>query len=319
MGAIVFALLAATLYGSADFFGGLATRRSSVMPVMIFSQLAGLVTLLLVLPLLTAATATRADFAWGALAGGALAMGLMLLYQGLATGKMSVVAPVTAVLAVVVSAVAGMVIGDRLSVGAFTGVALAITAITLISQEGRPEKAKAGQEWGAADGLAAALLAGVLIGVFFAALKQTSSASGLLPLVSARLASLVALGAVAVWRRPPLAGHPARRGVADRCRRRARHLRERALSPCHAPRHADYRRDTDLAIPREHDPSRTLLSRRTPPPDSNCWPGVRRARRCAHWRRLDYRGLSVNDVEVAGTIPELAHIIASVGICDRDR
>jgi drug/metabolite transporter (DMT)-like permease len=174
------------------------------MPVMIFSQLAGLVTLLLVLPLLTAATATRADFAWGALAGGALAMGLMLLYQGLATGKMSVVAPVTAVLAVVVSAVAGMVIGDRLSVGAFTGVALAITAITLISQEGRPEKAKAGQEWSAADGLAAALLAGVLIGVFFAALKQTSSASGLLPLVSARLASLVALGAVAVSRRPPL-------------------------------------------------------------------------------------------------------------------
>jgi drug/metabolite transporter (DMT)-like permease len=204
MGAIVFALLAATLYGSADFFGGLATRRSSVMPVMIFSQLAGLVTLLLVLPFLTAATATRADFAWGALAGGALAMGLMLLYQGLATGKMSVVAPVTAVLAVVVSAVAGMVIGDRLSVGAFTGVALAITAITLISQEGRPEKAKAGQGWGAADGLAAALLAGVLIGVFFAALKQTSSASGLLPLVSARLASLVALGAVAVSRPLPL-------------------------------------------------------------------------------------------------------------------
>ena len=80
--------------------GGLASRRSSVMPVMIFSQLAGLITLLLVWPFLPPATATRADFAWGALAGGALAMGLMLLYQGLATGKMRVVAPVTAVLAV---------------------------------------------------------------------------------------------------------------------------------------------------------------------------------------------------------------------------
>ena len=43
MATIVFALLSATLYGSADFLGGLATRRSSVMPVMIFSQLAGLI------------------------------------------------------------------------------------------------------------------------------------------------------------------------------------------------------------------------------------------------------------------------------------
>ena len=201
MAAIVFALLSATLYGSADFLGGLASRRSSVMPVMIFSQLAGLLTLLLMLPFLPAATAIRADFAWGAVAGGALGIGLMLLYQGLATGKMSVVAPVTAVLAVVVSAVAGMVIGDRLSVGAFTGVALALMAITLIGQDGTQEKANAG--WGAAHGLAAALSAGVLIGVFFAALKQTSPASGLLPLVAARLAALVALGAVALSRRPP--------------------------------------------------------------------------------------------------------------------
>jgi drug/metabolite transporter (DMT)-like permease len=201
MAAIVFALLSATLYGSADFLGGLASRRSSVMPVMIFSQLAGLLTLLLILPFLPAATAIRADFAWGAVAGGALGIGLMLLYQGLATGKMSVVAPVTAVLAVVVSAVTGMVIGDRLSVGAFTGVALALMAITLIGQDGTQEKANAG--WGAAHGLAAALSAGVLIGVFFAALKQTSPASGLLPLVAARLAALVALGAVALSRRPP--------------------------------------------------------------------------------------------------------------------
>jgi drug/metabolite transporter (DMT)-like permease len=200
---ILFALLSATLYGSADFLGGLASRRSSVMPVMIFSQLVGLITLLLVLPLLPVATATGADFAWGALAGGALGMGLMLLYQGLATGKMSVVAPVTAVLAVVVSAVAGIVLGDRLSMGAFLGVVLAIGAITLISQDGA-QKATRKRGLGIAQGLAAALSAGVLIGVFFAALKQSSPTSGLLPLVSTRLAALVVLGAVAFWRRPPL-------------------------------------------------------------------------------------------------------------------
>src|SRR5581483_6323279 len=94
---IFLATSAAALYGSADFFGGLATRRASVLPVMIFSQLAGLAALLLVLPLLPKATATVADFSWGTLGGCALAIGLALLYHGLATGKMSVVAPVTAV------------------------------------------------------------------------------------------------------------------------------------------------------------------------------------------------------------------------------
>jgi drug/metabolite transporter (DMT)-like permease len=139
---------------------------------------------------------------WGGLAGGALGIGLMLLYQGLATGKMSVVAPVTAVLAVVISAAAGIVIGDHLSWVALAGVALAITAITLISQDGALDKAT--EERGGAQGLPAALFAGVLIAIFLIALKQTNAASGLLPLVSARLAALATLGAVAIWRRPPL-------------------------------------------------------------------------------------------------------------------
>jgi drug/metabolite transporter (DMT)-like permease len=199
---ILLAIFSATLYGSADFLGGLATRRSTVMPVMIFSQLAGLITLLLMLPLLPAATATGADLTWGGLAGGALGIGLMLLYQGLATGKMSVVAPVTAVLAVVISAAAGIVLGDHLSWVAMAGVALAIAAITLISQDGALDKAT--EERDGAQGLPAALSAGVLIAIFLIALKQTNTASGLLPLVSARLAALAALAAAAIWRRPPL-------------------------------------------------------------------------------------------------------------------
>ena len=61
MASIVFALCAAALYGSADFLGGLAARRSAVMPVMIFSQLAGSCMLLAVLPLLPTAFDTDVD------------------------------------------------------------------------------------------------------------------------------------------------------------------------------------------------------------------------------------------------------------------
>ncbi|HEY6201356.1 MAG TPA: EamA family transporter [Candidatus Binatia bacterium] len=201
---ILLAGFSAALYGSADFCGGLATRRASVVPVMIFSQLAGLAALLLVLPLLPPASAGIADLMWGALGGCALAGGLTLLYRGLATGKMSVVAPVTAVLAVVVSALAGFAAGDRLSWAGWGGVALALAAIVLVGQDGAPAGAAEGR--GAARGLRAALLAGALLGLFLTALKQTAPASGLLPLVPARLSAAAALAVAALFTRPPLRG-----------------------------------------------------------------------------------------------------------------
>ena len=42
MTAVVLALAAAALWGTGDFFGGLATRRVDVLIVLLWSQLAGL-------------------------------------------------------------------------------------------------------------------------------------------------------------------------------------------------------------------------------------------------------------------------------------
>jgi drug/metabolite transporter (DMT)-like permease len=204
MASIVFALCAAALYGSADFLGGLAARRSALLPVMIFSQLAGSCMLVAVLPLLPPASASIADLLWGAAAGVALAIGLTQLYQALALGKMSLAAPVTAVLAVVFSGCVGALAGDRLSLSAFAGIALALAAIILISQDGAPKSAPHNDAARSSHILPIALSAGVFIGVFFAALKQSSVSSGLLPLLSARLTALVVLALVALSRRSPL-------------------------------------------------------------------------------------------------------------------
>jgi drug/metabolite transporter (DMT)-like permease len=204
MASIVFALCAAALYGSADFLGGLAARRSALMPVMIFSQLAGSCMLVAVLPLLPPASASIADLLWGAAAGVALAIGLTQLYQALALGKMSLAAPVTAVLAVVFSGCVGVLAGDRLSLSAFAGIALALVAIILISQDGAPKSAPPNDAVHSSPVFPIALSAGVFIGVFFAALKQSSVSSGLLPLASARLTALVVLALVALSRRSPL-------------------------------------------------------------------------------------------------------------------
>jgi drug/metabolite transporter (DMT)-like permease len=187
MASIVFALCAAALYGSADFLGGLAARRSAVIPVMIFSQLAGSCMLVAVLPLLPPASPSIADLLWGAAAGVALAIGLTLLYQGLALGKMSLVAPVTAVLAVILSGLVGLLSGDRLSLVGLAGITLALAAIILISQDGAAKRPPHYDKTRSSRILPIAVFAGLFIGVFFAALKQSSASSGLLPLASARV------------------------------------------------------------------------------------------------------------------------------------
>src|SRR5512135_1421021 len=96
--AVLLALTSAVVYGAADFCGGLAARRAAALAVIAVSQLAGLVTLLALLPALGGDPAP-AGLAWGAAAGLAGAVGLMLFYRALAAGVMSVVAPVTAVCA----------------------------------------------------------------------------------------------------------------------------------------------------------------------------------------------------------------------------
>jgi drug/metabolite transporter (DMT)-like permease len=123
---------------------------------------------------------------------------------------MSLVSPLTAVLAVLVSALVGVLGGDRLSPAAFAGVALAVVAIILISQDGASKTESEGDAARSPRTLAIALSAGLLIGVFFAALKQSSAPSGLLPLLAARLTALVVLGVIALSRQSSLrVGHNA--------------------------------------------------------------------------------------------------------------
>src|SRR5262245_28360008 len=93
------ALASAVFYGSADFIGGVVSRRLATIPVVLISQAAGLAAVALLVPLLPAASPAPADFWWGGAAGLTGGIGVALLYHALAIGTMSVVAPTTAVAA----------------------------------------------------------------------------------------------------------------------------------------------------------------------------------------------------------------------------
>ncbi len=193
----VFALLSALSYGAADFLGGLTAKRAHTLAVVVVSQLAGLVLLLAILPLLSPAAPVRTDFLWGALAGVTGGGGVALLYRALAIGVMSTVAPTTAVCAVVIPVLVSVVLGERVPMTTFAGIALAIVAIVLVSQSDHVDsRTDAGQRRTRAFFLA--VLSGVVIGFFFVALAQTRREAGLWPLVAARTVSVCVFAMIAV-------------------------------------------------------------------------------------------------------------------------
>src|SRR5581483_4977275 len=193
--AALLAILAAAVYGVADFCGGIATRRSGPIPAAILSQGSGLVALLALAPLLPGALHGPAALGWSAGAGLAGSLGLALLYYGLARGPVSVVAPITGVCSIAVPVLVGLGLGERPGLAPLAGIALAVLAVALIGQAG---PANGAGRRGLERTIAVALASGVAIGLFLVALARTGRDAGLWPLVVARGVALVALGALAL-------------------------------------------------------------------------------------------------------------------------
>ncbi|MEJ7765041.1 MAG: EamA family transporter [Acidimicrobiales bacterium] len=186
--AIGLGLLVATVYGSADFFGGLASRRRSATVVVLWTQVTGLVALALVAPLLGGAPEGR-DLWLGVLSGLVGVCGVLLLYRGLAGGRMSVVAPITAVGAAFVPFVVGAGGGEGLPASRLAGAALALAGVALVS---RPPAHRAGDapRTGRGRDLALGAGAGGAFGIVFVLLSRLGDDAGLWPVLVQRLGSV---------------------------------------------------------------------------------------------------------------------------------
>ncbi|MEV1171334.1 DMT family transporter [Nonomuraea sp. NPDC049784] len=198
---VILAAACAVVYGTADFFGGLATRRSQVLSVVVLSQLAGLALILGLLPLLPGTASTPA-LSWGLAAGLSGAAGLVLFYRALATGVMSVVAPTTAVTSAALPVMFGLATGERPAFWALVGVALALGAVLLVSQD------KSAERSGSVTSVLVALAAGAGFGGFFILLAMAPHEAGLWPLVGARLSSVTVVAMLALATRRTLKPGP---------------------------------------------------------------------------------------------------------------
>lgn len=205
---IAFALSSAIVFGAGDFCGGAASRRGGPLRVLLISLPAGLVLLLAVA--LLGGGSHPAALGWGAGSGVAGGAGLLVFYRALAEGPMSVVAPVSGLMAALVPAVVGVASGDRLSLAAFGGIALCLLAICFVSME------KGAGAVRRVRGPVLAVLAGTGFGVFFVLIQQGDDGT-LWPLVASKSVGvlMVAVAATAARQSPiPLLRDRVTLGVA---------------------------------------------------------------------------------------------------------
>jgi drug/metabolite transporter (DMT)-like permease len=194
----LFALSAATAWGSGDFTGGMASRRVGTFRTVLISYTVGLLALVLVALAYREVLPSPADALWGALAGILGMVGLVCLLRGFAVGRMGIVAPVSATLATALPVVLTLFTRGLPRAPQLVGFGLAVAGIWLLSS---PETPAAGRP----AGLGLALLAGLGFGSFFIALDQVGAGAVFWPLVAGRLACCALMLAFAAATRRPLA------------------------------------------------------------------------------------------------------------------
>jgi uncharacterized membrane protein len=191
--AILLALFSALAYGLSDFVGGLVSRRASAWSVAVVAQTSSAVCTA-ALASTVAGTPAPAHFAWALLAGLGSGAGTGFLYRGFSTGRMSVVAPVSAVGAAVVPVLAGLLGGERPAPLVWLGIAVALPGIWWVASVPADDLTPAPARAGLLDGI----LAGLGFGVLFAALGQVPDGAGLWPLAATQAVSIPAVVILAV-------------------------------------------------------------------------------------------------------------------------
>lgn len=184
------ALLSSLSWGSADFLGGIASKRLPSLIVVGLSQAAGLV-LAVFLALVTGEwTSPLGYLPWAVLASLCGATGLIAFYRALATGTMGVVAPISG-MAGVVPLIVGFLAGERFTPLAAAG-AIAIGVGVLLAS---------GPELNDRAGVAPvvlAIFAALMFGIALVAIAEGAAYSPVMTMVGMRTVSVLLLGTVSV-------------------------------------------------------------------------------------------------------------------------
>ncbi len=181
--AVAFGLAAAVSYGTSDFLGGVASKRSATLAVVFTSQLASFVLYALLALLTNDPLPSMRDVALGAVSGAVGLIALLALYRGLATQPMTLVAPISGVVAALIPVAFSLVTLGLPSVATLLGFVAALLAVWLVSG------GASGQRIYLSD-LRLPVIAGSGFGLLFILLSEATRTSTYYPLLALRVVSL---------------------------------------------------------------------------------------------------------------------------------
>jgi drug/metabolite transporter (DMT)-like permease len=193
------ALLAAVVWGSGDYLGGLATRGRSQYVVLLLGSAAGLVALAAAMVISGESPLSRSSILLGAGAGISGVIGIAALYRGLADAHMAQVSPISAVVGVILPVLVGLLTQGAPPLLRWIGIAIGLAGIWLASSAvGEDHEVRR-------RGLRLALIAGCGFGGFFVLIARVDPGAVFGPLVvSKSVAALVCLGVIALQRGGPI-------------------------------------------------------------------------------------------------------------------
>ena len=134
MTAVALSLAAAITWGISDFAAGLKSRRLPVAVVLLWVECVGLLAGLTAIIVTAEPLPDARTLVYSAIAGTCGLAGLAAFYRGLAIGKMSVVAPISAA-GVTLPVVVGIASGDELGMVVACGLAVTFAGVLLASRE----------------------------------------------------------------------------------------------------------------------------------------------------------------------------------------
>ena len=134
IGAVPAGLMGAVSFGAGDFAGGRASLRLNGLSAVAIAQLVAAATAMTVLTMTGSLIPEGSQLSLAMLAGISHVIAVFFLYQGMAHGRVSVVAPVAGVVGIAVPVIADLGFIQMAAPAHCAGIALAIVAILLFSR-----------------------------------------------------------------------------------------------------------------------------------------------------------------------------------------
>ena len=201
--AIALSLVASACWGSADFAGGLVTKRSSVVGVLLCVEGVGLALVIVALLISGEALPPTDAVLYGLAAGVCGVSALGFFYSGLAIGTMSIVAPISASGAAI-PVLVGVLTGDTLSALVAVGLVVTMAGVILASLEATVEEETHEHTRSSRMSIVFALLAALGFGGYFSLSDPAADFSVLWLLFFVRILAVIVLAGLALARRTQL-------------------------------------------------------------------------------------------------------------------